>query len=165
MRNPAAKKSIVPILMLCALLATVICTVFAGPPAAHAGTVADYWNDDNSVPPSGRINMIFNTDNLYIKIAIFVFSVILSYLLFFGLFKFAVQQGSGPPDKAFFWCFLGFLLMVYVLVFICFHEYLFLTQIYDPTETIISQVRWLWVLASLVVWGIVSLIATNWLRQ
>jgi hypothetical protein len=166
MRKPTAKHYIIPILMLCVLFAPAICTVVAGHPNVYAGnSIADYWTDDNALTPSGRVNIFFNIDNPYVKISIFVVSVIFSYLLFFGLFKLSVQQSSGPPDKAFFWCFFSFLFMVYGLVFVCFHEYLFLTQVYDPTETIISQVRWLWIVASLVVWGIVSLIATNWLRQ
>ena len=164
MRQIIFKRQIISILLLCALFTPAICTVFTGQPNAHAeNSIADYWKDDSS--PSGRMNMILKTEYLYIKIAIFISFIILSYLLCFGLFRLSIQQSSGSPKKTFFWYFYSFLLMIYGVVFVCFHEYLFLTQAYDPTQTIMSQLRWFWIIVSVGVWGIVSLIITNWLRQ
>jgi len=87
MRKSQMKYQIIVWSIVWVLIGPAVFTMIAGQPVAHAENSIDkYWGTGDSHPSTGRENLILGTDNLYIKVAVFLSGVVFFYWMFFGIF-------------------------------------------------------------------------------
>ena len=134
-----------------------------------AGRFDEYWEKEapslgweEKVPGRGVYNVFLKTDNLLMKIGVFVGWIIVAYLLFWLIFT-AIIGKNKSPAKTFTQCFLYYMLSFYIAAFLCFSEYA-LIQKYDESVSYLSQLNWSIILIGLAVWTVSSFIMTFVLR-
>lgn len=105
-----------------------------------------------------RYNIFLKTDKFSIKLVVFIALTVIFYLASWAIFR-AVIMSLKSPAKTFAYSFLGFLLLVYASIFICFSEYAMI-QAYDKDKLYIFQLNWMVVLVISAIWIIGSLLFT-----
>ncbi|MFH2044808.1 MAG: hypothetical protein ABIK92_06655 [Pseudomonadota bacterium] len=135
-----------------------------GPFYAHAGDKLDWekGSEGRDNPSDGYYNILFKTENLLLKVCIFVLIVLVLYILFWTIFNFRIKQNKSPA-KAFTVFFSLFMLSIIPAVFICFSEYAML-QTYDSQMTYFSQINWIYVGLFCCIWVPLSIGMTSFLK-
>ncbi len=113
----------------------------------------------------GRYNVFLQTSNIALKIGGFFVGAIISYTVFFFLFKALIKKNKSPA-KIFTVTFSLFMFTLYFLAFLCFSEYTII-QDYEaqlPLRDYLSNLSRVFVLITLMIWVFISLTVTIYLR-
>ena len=130
--------------------------------------ITEYWGSDiteatddvqeKTMAYGSRENIFLKTDNVFVKIGWFIGLSLTAYLIAWILFGMLVKGNS--PSRLFFRCFFSFMILLWFIGFICFSEYA-LSQGFNKDENYLSQLEWIYVAASALVWLIISILTTK----